>query len=76
MRYFLALAQEQSVSRVAQQLSARWKQPVLVDNRPGGNQIIAASLVAKAAADGYTLLLCDDGVFTLNPHLFPVPNEP
>src|SRR2546427_649066 len=55
---------------VAQQLSARWKQPVLVDNRPGGNQIIAASLVAKAAADGYTLLLCDDGVFTLNPHLF------
>ncbi len=55
---------------VAQQLSHQWRQPVLVDNRPGGNQIIAASLVAKAPADGHTLLLCDDGVFTLNPHLF------
>ena len=55
---------------VAQQLSAQWKQPVLVDNRPGGNQIIATQVVAKAPADGYTLLLCDDGVFTLNPHLF------
>ncbi|CAB5722406.1 Argininosuccinate lyase [Delftia tsuruhatensis] len=55
---------------VAQQLSLQWRQPVVVDNRPGGNQIIAANLVAKAAADGHTLLLCDDGVFTLNPHLF------
>jgi tripartite-type tricarboxylate transporter receptor subunit TctC len=55
---------------VAQQLSTQWKQPVLVDNRPGGNQIIATQVVAKAPADGYTLLLCDDGVFTLNPHLF------
>ena len=55
---------------VAQQLSVQWKQPVLVDNRPGGNQIIATQVVVKAPADGYTLLLCDDGVFTLNPHLF------
>ena len=55
---------------VAQQLSAEWKQPVVVDNRPGGNQIIATTVVAKAPADGYTLLMADDGVFTLNPHLF------
>lgn len=55
---------------VAQQLSTQWKQPVLVDNRPGGNQVVATQVVAKAAPDGYTLLLCDDGVFTLNPHLF------
>lgn len=56
--------------QLAQQLSKAWGQSVLVDNRPGGNQIIAASSVMKAPADGYTLLLCDDGVFTLNPHLF------
>ena len=55
---------------VAQQLGAEWKQPVVVDNRPGGNQIIATTVVAKAPADGYTLLMADDGVFTLNPHLF------
>lgn len=55
---------------LAQRLSAQWKQAVVVDNRPGGNQIIATNIVAKAAPDGYTLLLCDDGAFTLNPHLF------
>lgn len=41
---------------IAQKLAERWKQPVVVDNRAGGNGAISASAVAKSAADGYTVL--------------------
>jgi tripartite-type tricarboxylate transporter receptor subunit TctC len=42
---------------IAEKLSASWKQPVVVDNRPGGNGAIAYSMVSKGPADGYTVLL-------------------
>ena len=42
---------------VGQRLSERWRQPVLMDNRPGGTTVIGAEIVAKAAPDGYTLLV-------------------
>lgn len=42
---------------VAQTLSERWGQPVIVDNRAGGNGNIGAAAAAKAAPDGYTLLM-------------------
>lgn len=42
---------------VAKQLTERWGQTVIVDNKPGGNTIIATDAVAKAQADGHTLLL-------------------
>lgn len=41
---------------IAEKLAERWRQPVIVDNRPGGSSIIGTSLVAEAPADGYTLL--------------------
>lgn len=41
---------------VAQKLSETWKQPVVVENRPGANGIIGADAVAKSPADGYTFL--------------------
>src|SRR5436190_4799575 len=41
---------------LAQKLSARVKQPVIVENRPGANSVIGTAVVAKASADGYTLL--------------------
>ncbi len=52
-------------------LSELWKQPVLVDNRPGGNSVIGTVLVTQAEADGYTLLFASGDTFTTIPHLLP-----
>jgi tripartite-type tricarboxylate transporter receptor subunit TctC len=62
---------------VAQRLSEMWHQSVIVDNRPGGNYGIGAQAVSRAAADGYTLLVAPDSVFTANPALFSkLPYDP
>jgi tripartite-type tricarboxylate transporter receptor subunit TctC len=42
---------------IGQHLSDKWGQPVIVNNRPGGGSTIGTNLVAKAAPDGYTLLV-------------------
>jgi tripartite-type tricarboxylate transporter receptor subunit TctC len=42
---------------VAQELSEKWKQPVVVDNKPGAGTVLGATQVAKAPPDGYTILL-------------------
>lgn len=42
---------------IGQPLSQAWKQPVVVDNKPGASGILGNDIVAKAAPDGYTLLL-------------------
>ncbi len=55
---------------VAQRLGEILGQQVLVDNRPGANTGIGAEAVAKAPADGYTLLFTNDATFVLNPLLF------
>jgi tripartite-type tricarboxylate transporter receptor subunit TctC len=62
---------------LGQQLSSKWGQPVIVDNRPGANEIIAAQEVARAPADGSTFLIASDAVFSLNRHLYSkLPYEP
>ncbi len=61
---------------LAQGLSERWPQRMIVDNRPGGGGNIGASAVAKADPDGYTLLTWNDSLL-INPWLFKdVPFDP
>jgi tripartite-type tricarboxylate transporter receptor subunit TctC len=55
---------------VGQKISDAWKQPVVVDNRPGGNALIGADMVAKAAPDGYTWLAMTI-THTVNATMFP-----
>lgn len=55
---------------VGQKLTETWGQAVIVDNRPGAGQIIGAEAVAKAAGDGYTLIVSDASTFVINPFLY------
>jgi tripartite-type tricarboxylate transporter receptor subunit TctC len=52
---------------MAPELSKGLGQPVIVENKPGAESIIAAELVAKASPDGYTLLMGPSGPMTINP---------
>lgn len=55
---------------VGAKLSEAWGQQVAVENRPGGNGFIAMELTARAAPDGYTLVMCTVGDIAINPVLF------
>jgi tripartite-type tricarboxylate transporter receptor subunit TctC len=51
------------------ELSKRWKQPVVIENRTGAGGTIASAVVAKAAPDGYTLVIVASG-HAINPYLY------
>ena len=55
---------------LGQRLSETLGQPFVVENRPGANMIIAAEMVAKSPADGYTLLFATDSLMTINPLVY------
>ena len=55
---------------VGQKLAEAMGQPVVVENRAGSNGNIASEMAARAAPDGYTLLLCADSQIVINPHLY------
>ncbi|HET6829308.1 MAG TPA: tripartite tricarboxylate transporter substrate binding protein [Ramlibacter sp.] len=55
---------------ISQPLSDALKTPVVVENKAGANGNIGAELVAKAPADGYTLLLCDTGALAISPSVY------
>src|SRR6266496_3261580 len=55
---------------IGQRLSEQVAQPVIIDNKPGGNANIGPDFVAKAPPDGYTVLIAANGLAT-NPTLFP-----
>ena len=61
---------------LGQKLSEQVSQPVIIDNRPGANTNLGTEFVAKAPADGYTLL-ATASPFTVNPALYPkMPYDP
>jgi tripartite-type tricarboxylate transporter receptor subunit TctC len=52
---------------VAEEMTASWGHPVVIENRPGADTTIGAEAVAKADPDGYTLLAAMDSTMVLNP---------
>src|SRR5262245_13023494 len=56
---------------LAQRFTEAWGQQVIVENKPGANNQIAAEYVSKAAPDGYTLLIGPEVTFVVNPSLYP-----
>lgn len=54
---------------LAERLAERWRQPVVVENMPGANGIVAAEAASRAPADGYTLLFSPLGPIAVNPLL-------
>ena len=56
---------------VGQKLSEKWGQSVVVENKPGGNGVVAFQTLAAKPADGYTLLVTDGSMFNINPFVYP-----
>lgn len=59
-----------ALRQVAEEFKKNTSQPLVVENKPGGSGIIAAQSVMAAPADGYTLLLANTSMLTINPHTF------
>jgi tripartite-type tricarboxylate transporter receptor subunit TctC len=62
---------------IGQKMTENWGQQVIVENRPGANTFIGAEAVARAAPDGYTLLMAIDSTLVMNQFLFSkMPYDP
>jgi tripartite-type tricarboxylate transporter receptor subunit TctC len=65
-----------STRLIAQKLTEKWGQNIVVDSRPGAATIVGSDIAAKAAPDGYTLLMITT-TFAINPGLYPkLPYDP
>jgi len=60
---------------IAAKLAEAWGQPVVVENRTGASSTIAADFVAKAAPDGYTIMLATPNSHTIAPHVMKLPYD-
>jgi tripartite-type tricarboxylate transporter receptor subunit TctC len=58
-----------------EKLRQRLGQPIVVENRPGANASIGMGVVARAPADGYTLVIAPVGPWTVNAHLYDLPYD-
>lgn len=61
---------------LAEHMTNSLKQPVVVDNKPGANGIIASQLVQREPADGYTLMLTSVSLVSFNQFLYKMPYDP
>jgi len=62
---------------VAEKLSSRFSQPVVIENKPGAGTLLAADTVANAAPDGYTLLVATSSTLSINGTLYKsLPYDP
>jgi tripartite-type tricarboxylate transporter receptor subunit TctC len=62
---------------LGQKMAESMGQPIVVENRPGANQIIGTDFVAKSAPDGYTLLMVVDSTMTMHPFAYKkLPYDP
>jgi tripartite-type tricarboxylate transporter receptor subunit TctC len=65
------------VRALGQKLTDAWSQQIIVENKPGANEIIAAQEIAKSPPDGYNFLLASDAVYSLNGFLYSkLPYDP
>jgi tripartite-type tricarboxylate transporter receptor subunit TctC len=56
---------------IGEKLTAKWGQPVMIENRPGAAQNLGAEMVARAEPDGYTLLTTPQGPLVISQSLYP-----
>ena len=62
---------------VGQKLSDKWGQPVVIENKPGGNGVVSAQALAARPADGYTLQITDGTMFSVNQFVYAkLPYDP
>jgi tripartite-type tricarboxylate transporter receptor subunit TctC len=62
---------------VGQKLGDKWGQAVVIENKPGGNGVVAAQALAARPADGYTLMVTDGSMFSINPFIYAkLPYDP
>jgi tripartite-type tricarboxylate transporter receptor subunit TctC len=61
---------DQMMRVIVEQLTIVWKQPVVLDSRPGGNGIPAMEAIKAAAPDGYTIGVASDAQLAINPFLY------
>ena len=61
---------------VAQKLNETWKQPVVIEHRPGASGSIAVDLTVKSPPDGHTLVFVTAGQIVINPHLMKLSYDP
>jgi tripartite-type tricarboxylate transporter receptor subunit TctC len=63
--------------QIGQRLTARWGQPVVVENQPAAALTIGTGIAARATPDGYTLLMSDRSALAVAPHLYKkIPYDP
>ena len=67
--YSVGLGPDIVARELAERLSSTWKEPVIVENRPGASGIVALSELRRVAADGHTLFIGDAGTLAANPLL-------